>query len=109
MPVIDPDLSAVLEVLSGGFDPQRAMDASRSVGDIVHEHVKRHAVTSSTTREAIAVGAHVAAQILVETIAFAEKSMEGDASEERLIRTATIELFRGLVAQAYPDAFGSVH
>ena len=95
------EIRQVLEAL-GALDHAADVEAeligriARDVGDHVHDIVKGAAMTMPTARAAIGLGMHVAAQILVETLSFANKSVDGGDDGRNLALQAR-QLFDDLV------------
>lgn len=98
----DADLAQVIAAICQGADEAELIeDAAVAAGDEIHSILKRHAMTMPSVAAAVALGVHVAAQMLVETVQFADRSVEGGEDGEVLKRAATT-YFSDLFAQAVP-------
>jgi hypothetical protein len=98
----DADLAQVIAALNPGADEAELIEAAASIaGDEIHAILKRHAMTMPSVAAAVALGVHVAAQMLVETVEFADRAMEGGEDGEVLKRAATT-YFSDLFAQSVP-------
>ena len=106
--VADHEQIAELIAALGAADEAGLIEAaSIVVGSEIHGILKAHAMKMPTVAAAVALGANVAAQMLVEVTMFADRSVDGGADGEALKRAAT-RYFSELVAQALPGHLRSV-
>jgi hypothetical protein len=101
------EIAAVITAIAGEDEAGLIEMTSIIVGNEVHAILKAHAMKMPTVAAAIALGVNVAAQMLVETVLFADRSAEGGDDGETLKRAATA-YFSDLVAQALPGHLRSV-
>lgn len=77
---------------------------AQEIGDVVHAEIKHRIPSHPTVRATIAVGVCVAAQVLTETLMFADKSMGGpDDEDAAAVRVAAAHLFAELVGRECPN------
>lgn len=101
------DLRKVIDYLCSTDDEameEMTRKAARAVGDRVHEILKGAALAMPSTASAVGMATHVAAQMLIETIEFGERSMAGDRDDERTLRAAALQLFVDTVNEELPGA-----
>lgn len=75
---MSPDLKVVLDALFDADDMADIMHAAaKRVGDDWHDTLKREAVAMPSVKAAIGVGIHATAEMLIETIEFGMRSVDG--------------------------------
>ena len=100
-------MAAVISALAGGDEAGIVEMSAVIVGDQVHAILKAHALKMPTVAAATALGVNVAAQMLVETVMFADSSVDGGDDGETLKRAATA-YFSELFAQKLPGYLRSI-
>lgn len=87
----------------------RINDGAIRAGDQVHDIVKAEAMKQPTVRMAMAIGIHVAAQLLCEAIEFGQRSVDG-GEDAATLEQAAFALFRDLIEDSgHPGAFERRH
>jgi hypothetical protein len=81
-------------------ESELVMDVGKHIADRVFEVVKGHAMTMPTVSAAIGVGLVAMQQIYAETVQFAANSMDGERSDEALIRVSALGLAHELIEAA---------
>lgn len=88
-------------------DHAMIFDMAKHIGDQVHEVLKRNGMLMPSVAAAMGMGCVAAAQLLTESVLFAEKSMEGDEEDAAIVKAAGFSLFVELIEDAYPGALAS--
>lgn len=94
--------TAIVHALLHSEGEQIVRDMAAHVGDEVHGVLRRHGMMMRTTAGTIAMGILASLQMLAETVEFARKSMDGDASDEEAIVHAALSLFADEAEQSLP-------